>query len=263
METVHVIRHKRLIEGRSIRWIAKDLGLHRATVKGYLERPEPIRMEFAKRAQPVSALAGPRIDRLLDEWADRTTKKHRITSPRVHRQLKEEGFIVGERTVRKYMAERRRLSAEVYIPLIHRPGDEGQVDFFEVTVDENGVRRTAWKFLMRLMYSKRDFVAIYDRCDQVSFLDGHVRAFEHFGAVPQRLIYDNLTAAVKRVIGLKERKLTDRFRALSSHYLFEPCFARPGEGHDKGGVESRGKHIRWQHMTPIVAGPDLPCDGDV
>ncbi len=259
METVHVIRHKRLIEGRSIRWIAKDLGLHRATVKGYLERPEPIRMEFAKRAQPVSALAGPRIDRLLDEWADRTTKKHRITSPRVHRQLKEEGFIVGERTVRKYMAERRRLSAEVYIPLIHRPGDEGQVDFFEVTVDENGVRRTAWKFLMRLMYSKRDFVAIYDRCDQVSFLDGHVRAFEHFGAVPQRLIYDNLTAAVKRVIGLKERKLTDRFRALSSHYLFEPCFARPGEGHDKGGVESRGKHIRWQHMTPIVAGPDLPA----
>ena len=26
-----------------------------------------------------------------------------------------------------------------------------------------------------------------------------------------------------------------------SYYLFEPCFTRVGEGHDKGGVESRGK----------------------
>ncbi|MBA7676694.1 hypothetical protein ES703_84938 [subsurface metagenome] len=51
--------------------------------------------------------------------------------------------------------------------------------------------------------------------------------------------------------------LTDRFLALSSHYLFEPCFARPGEGHDKGGVESRGKGIRLQHLTPIPRGKTL------
>ena len=46
---------------------------------------------------------------------------------------------------------------------------------------------------MRLMYSGRDFAWVYDRCDQVAFLDGHVRAFAHFGSVPQRCIYDNLT----------------------------------------------------------------------
>jgi len=33
----------------------------------------------------------------------------------------------------------------------------------------------------------------------------------------------------------QERELTERFLALVSHYLFEPSFARPGEGHDKGG----------------------------
>ena len=55
---------------------------------------------------------------------------------------------------------------------------------------------------------------------------------------------------------MKDR-LTDRFRALASHYLFEPCFARPGEGHDKGGVEGRGKGIRLQHLTPIPRGQTL------
>ena len=65
-----------------------------------------------------------------------------------------------------------------------------------------------------------------------------------------RCIYDNLKAAVKRRLGM-ERELSARFLALCSHYLFEPCFARPGEGHDKGGVEARGKNVRllsllWQ-----------------
>ena len=53
---------------------------------------------------------------------------------------------------------------------------------------------------MRLMYSKRDFAWLYDGCTQLAFLDGHVRAFEHFGGVPARCVYDNLGAAVKKVV---------------------------------------------------------------
>jgi hypothetical protein len=74
--------------------------------------------------------------------------------------------------------------------------------------------------------------------------------------VPARVIYDHLSAAVRRIWG-GERQLTDRFRALASHYLFEPCFARPGEGHDKGGVEARGKGLRLAHLTPIPRGETL------
>lgn len=257
MDQVHVVRHKHFKEGHSVRRIARDMGLHRKTVRKYLQQSEPGRVEQQPRTRPVLAVVGPRIEEILEEWKPRSNRKHRITSPRVHRQLVEDGFEVGERTVRSYLAEKRRLGAEVFIPLVHRPGEEAQVDFFEVTVEENGRQRKVWKFLLRLMYSGRDFVQIYDRCDQVSFLDGHVRAFSYLGGVPQRQIYDNLSSAVKRLVKLKERKLTDRFRALCSHYLFEPCFARPGQGHDKGGVEGRGKGIRWQHMTPIVRGKDL------
>jgi hypothetical protein len=53
------------------------------------------------------------------------------------------------------------------------------------------------------------------------------------------------------------RALTTRFAALASHYLFEPCFCRPGEGHDKGGVEARGQAIRRQVLVPIPSGPSL------
>ena len=53
---------------------------------------------------------------------------------------------------------------------------------------------------MRLMYSGRDFAWIYERQDQISFLDGHVRAFAHFEGVPARVAYDNLRAAVVRIL---------------------------------------------------------------
>lgn len=258
MDQVHVIRHKHYIEKMGIRAIAREMGIDRKSVRKYLKETEPNRKECSPRARPVMEVVGPRVDELLEEWKSRTTKKQRVTSPRVHRQLLAEGHQVGERTVREYLAEKRRRGAEVYVPLVHRPGDNAQVDFFEVTVEEDGVMRKAWKLLVRLMHSGRDFVHIYDRCDQLAFLDGHVRAFAYFGGIPHRMVYDNLSAAVKRRAGmLQERELTDAFSALVSYHLFEACFARPGEGHDKGGVESRGKGIRLQHMTPVPQGADL------
>jgi hypothetical protein len=69
-------------------------------------------------------------------------------------------------------------------------------------------------------------------------------------------VYDNLSPAVRRIM-FPGRKLTVRFMALASHYLFEPCFARPATGHDKGGVEGRGKAIRYQHLVPIPRGESL------
>ena len=75
----------------------------------------------------------------------------------------------GLTTVRAYLAEKKRAAAEVFIPLVHRPGDEAQVDFFEVTVEVNGARKKVWKFVMRLMYAGWDFTWLYERCDQVSF----------------------------------------------------------------------------------------------
>jgi transposase len=257
MDQVHVIRHKVLLEGKSVPSVAKEMGISRNTLAKYLKNPEPTRSVARKQKRaPVTEMVAPRIEEILSEWTERTTPKQRITGSRVHRQLVEEGYEVGITTVRDYLREKRRKEAEVFVPLIHRPGDEAQVDFFEVRVEEDGQIKKVWKFVMRLMYSGRDFVWLYDRADQISFLDAHVRAFSYLGGVPRRIVYDNLSSAVKRVVR-SERELTERFTALVSHYLFEPCFARPGEGHDKGGVEARGKGIRLAHLTPIPRGESL------
>jgi len=257
MDQAHVIRHKHFVEGVGVRRIAREMGLSRNTVRRYLAgEGEPARKESRPRASPVRDEAARRIEALLDEWSGRTTRKQRITASRVHRQLVEDGYAVGITTVREYLAERRRRDEEVYIPLEWWPGGCVQVDFFEVTVDVAGVRQKAWKFLMRLMYSGRDFAWLYERCNRIAFLDGHVRGFEHFAGVTDRGIYDRLSAAVRRSVGLAP-ELTERFRALACHYVFEPSFARPGEGHDKGGVEGRGKGVRLQHLTPIPRGASL------
>jgi transposase len=251
MGQAQVIRHKHFVEGIPMRRIAREMKMSRNTVRKYLlGEGEPKREMGQGRAAPVREGAASRIEGVLEEWSGRTTKKQRITGSRMYRQLVEEGFAVGITTMREYLAERRRRDQEVYVPLEWAPGGCAQVDFFEVTVELEGVQRKAWKFLARLMYSGRDFAWLYERCNRIAFLDGHVRAFEHFEGLPARGIYDRLTAAVKRRVGL-EPELTERFRALVSHYVFEPCFARPGEGHDKGGVEARGKGIRLQHLTPI------------
>ena len=256
MDRIHVIRHKLEVEGKSKREVARELGHSRNTIAKYADSPVPERKPYAPRKKPVLEAVRPRIDTLLAEWSAETTRKQRITATVVHRQLVAEGYEVGVTTVRDYLRELKRQKREVFVPLRWDPGDAAQVDFFEVTVRVDGELTKAWLFLMRLVYSGHDFVALYDRCDQLSFLDGHVRAFEYFGAVPRRVIYDNLKPAVTKVV-MPERELSARFVALSRHYLFEPCFARPGEGHDKGSVEARGKGIRVTHMVPIPSGETL------
>jgi transposase len=257
VDQVHVVRHKVLVEGRSQRQVAKELGIARETVRKYLTESIPIRKETQSRPRPVWEAVRERVETLLAESVQWTGGKQRLTATRLHELLVAEGKQIGVTLVKEAVAEWKRQRREVFVPLTYRPGDLAEVDFFEVLVDIDGTRRKAWLFLMRLMYSGRDFAWIYERQDQVSFLDGHVRAFAHFGGVPARLAYDNLKAAVVRILVGGARTLTPRFTALASHYLFEPCFCRPGEGHDKGGVEARGKALRQQALVPIPSGPTL------
>lgn len=257
MDQIHVIRHKVLVEGVSIREAAKQVGVSRNTARRYLGDLPPTKRQIVTRDRFKSDLVRPRLHELLQDAPRWTGGKQRLTGEKLHEMLVAEAFDVSARTVRKEVAEWKRQRQEVFVPLVYKPGDLAEVDFFEVLVEVAGQRQKAWMFLMRLMHSGRDFAWIYPRQDQVSFLDGHVRAFAHFGAVPQRLVYDNLKAAVTKVLVGSERELNSRFIALAAHYTIEANFARPRTGHDKGGVEARGKGIRWQHLVPIPLGTDF------
>lgn len=65
--------------------------------------------------------------------------------------------------------------------------------------------------------------------------------------------FDNLKAAVARVLQGQRRVEQDRFVSFRSHYLFESSFCTPGlEGaHEKGGVEGDQGRFRRNHLVPI------------
>ena len=108
MDQVHVIRHKVLVEGQSIRRVAREMGLSRITVRKYLERSEPGPRRYKPRARPVWERVRPRLEELLAEWEPRTTAKQRLTGVRLHRGLQEEGYQVGLTMIHEYLRERRR-----------------------------------------------------------------------------------------------------------------------------------------------------------
>ena len=210
MDQVHVVRHKVLREGKSQREVAEELGISRNTVKKYVEEAEPKYVQRKSRRQPVSGKIVPLILALLIDAKHWTGGKQRLTATQVYRMLVSDGHKVGVTLVKETVAEWKRQRREVFVPLVYPPGELAEVDFFEVLVTVGGVRQKAWMFLMRLMHSGRDFAWIYQRQDQVSFLDGHVRAFAHFGAVPQRIAYDNLRLAVRKILVGSARDLTAR-----------------------------------------------------
>ena len=215
MDLVHVVRHKVLVEGRTQRAVARELGLARVTVRKYVDQAAPVRkLEAGPRPRPVwDAVAG-RVQALLAESVRWTGGKQRLTATRLHELLLTEGHRVGVTLVKDAVAEWKRQRREVFVPLTYRPGDLAEVDFFEVLVDIDGTRRKAWLFLMRLMYSGRDFAWIYQRQDQISFLDGHVRAFAHFEGVPARVAHDyvarHIIVALKAWIAAETTKAPSR-----------------------------------------------------
>jgi transposase len=257
MDEVATIRHRVLVQGVSRRAVAKEMGVSRNTVKRYVAGAKIGERKPTVRPKPITDGARERIEALLAEAPKWTAGKQRLTAKQLWRLLRAEGVVIGETSVKLYVREWKRRRAEVFVPLVYRPGDLGEVDFFQVLVDIAGKRVKAWMFLLRCMASGRDFAWLFPRQDQTCFLEGHVRAFEHLGGVLHRLAYDNLRAAVAKMLAGSERELSARFAALSNHYLFEASFARPRTGHDKGGVEARGKGVRLQHLVPIPSGSSL------
>jgi transposase len=124
MDQVHVVRHKVLVEGRSQRAVARELGLARVTVRKYLEQAVPARtMEAGPRARPVWDVVGPRVQTLLAESKQWTGGKQRLTATRLHGLLVAEGLRVGVTVVKDAVAEWKRQRREVFVPLTYRPGD--------------------------------------------------------------------------------------------------------------------------------------------
>ena len=91
MDQIHVVRHKVLVEGRTQRAVARELGLARVTVRKYVDQAAPIRRETAARPRPVWDAVAERVQALLAESVRWTGGKQRLTATRLHALLRTEG----------------------------------------------------------------------------------------------------------------------------------------------------------------------------
>jgi transposase len=260
VELFEQIRRDWRAEGVSIRELADRHRVHRRTVRQALASAvPPPRKAYPPRPRPAIGLYAA----VIDEWllADRDVpRKQRHTARRIWQRLvAEHGASLAEVTVSRYVARRRAGlgldKAEVTVPQAHPPGAEAEVDFGEFHASIAGTLLKLWMFVMRLSYSGRAFHVAFATQAQEAFLEGHVLAFEQFGAVPGRVRYDNLKPAVVRVLRGRDRSESERFIALRSHYGFDSFFCVPGKqgAHEKGGVEGEIGRFRRRYLVPVPA----------
>jgi transposase len=240
---------KRVRDGASIREIQRDTGLHFNTIKRILAHPSPPAFRCPARPKPKIDPYLERIAGILDVDTS-LPKKQRHTAKRIFEVIRAEGYTGGHTQVKEAVRELKRISQEVFVPLVHRPG-EAQMDFGQALVKMDGVLRKVMFFAMALPYSDAMFIAAYPRECTETFQDGHVRAFIFFEGVPYRISYDNAPTSVSQIIGSRTRKLTDGFMQLQSHYLFEEHFCRVRRANEKGVVEGVVKFARLNYFVPV------------
>ena len=263
MELFEAIRRDDRVEQLSVRALADKYGVHRRTVRQALsnavppERKTPVRV--ASKLEPAKGLIDAML--VLDLTAPR---KQRHTARRVLARLVDEhGFTdLTYSCVRDYVAKRRpeiwaaagKALEEAFVPQTHEPGAEAEVDFADLWIDLAGVRTKVFLFTLRLSFSGKAVHRAYATQGQEAFLEGHQVAFEVFGGTPRfHIRYDNLKAAVSRVLFGRTRTESIRWVAFRSHYGFESFYCKPGvEGaHEKGGVEGEGGRFRRNHLVPV------------
>jgi transposase len=164
-----------------------------------------------------------------------------------------------------YSAVRRIVAAigaartpDATVPLVFTPGEAAQVDFgagpFLLDPAVGEPRRT-WCFVMTLAWSRHQYVEFVWDQSVATWLGCHRRAFEWFGAVPERLIIDNPKCAITRAC-VHDPLVQRAYAECAEGYGFriDPC--PPADPQKKGIVEAGVKYVKG-NFIPLREFRDL------
>jgi transposase len=146
----------------SKREILRETGMHWTTLERILQYSEPpgYRLETERPKPKIGPFWG-RIADILESDKE-VPKKQRHTAKRIYERIKGEGYQGRYTQVKEAVSQLKRQSREVFMPLIHRPG-EAQVDFGFPLARVSGQLRKICFFVMVLPYSDAFFVVVFER----------------------------------------------------------------------------------------------------
>ena len=259
MMSVKQIKEVRMMrqEGLPIRDICRKAGISRNTVRKIL-RGQQARFKY-RRPNAKQPAQNP-IKETIESWVKQDSlegRKYRRTAKRMYNVLRSDKYGYGgsyASVLRCFQEARERINknpAEVFIPLDFGPGQASQFDWGEVKAVIGGQLTTLNLGAMQLCKSRKSYARAYPSQKQELLFDVHRRAFEHFGGVPRRVIYDNLRTAVKKILKGNHRNLQERFVEFSSLYLYQAEFCNPARGNEKGRIENLVGFIRENFFVPI------------
>lgn len=226
-------------EKKSIRYIAKLVGVDRKSVKRIITR-RSIQLEALRKRRPG----------LLDDYHDQIKelliKDPTMAASTILHRLRDKGYIGGYTILRNYVRELKTKASprlkEAFLRLEFAPGECAQVDWGEFGDPfKDGIKVHC--FVMVLCYSRMTYVE-FTRSERFEdFIRCHENAFNYFGGVPKECWYDNLATAVQDRHGSLV-KFNPRFFAYMGHHHINPHACNPARGNEKGRVEVGIKFIR-------------------
>lgn len=225
------------VEKWTVGTIASQLNIHYSVVLRVLEQDGVAADKLVIRR----SIADPYVP-----FIQETLKKYpKLRASRLHEMVKTRGYQGAERQFRSIVARYRpRPFAEAYLRLRTLPGEQGQVDWGSFgKIKIGNALRNLLAFVMTLSWSRHIFLRFYPGCSMPYFLRGHVDAFEFFGKVPRKLLYDNLKSAVLERMG-SAIHFNPTMLELAAHYRFEPIPVAPARGNQKGRVERAIQYCR-------------------
>ena len=249
------------VERWKIGTIAKQLGVHHNVVERVIrDTGLPVLKE------PRRAMVDPYVPFIVETL----TQYPDLPSSRLFAMVKERGYPGGPDHFRGITSRYRpRQPAEAFLRRRTLPGEEAQVDWASFgKVKVGRAVRSLHAFVMVLSFSRLVFLTFCYGSRMPAFLLGHNLAFEYFGGVPRRLLYDNLKSAV-----LERQGDAIRFHPtlldLAAYYQFDPRPVAPYRGNEKGRVERAIRYTRssffpartWTGLDDLNEQARAWCDG--
>lgn len=247
------IRHLHLVEGVTKKEVARRLGVNIKTVRRHVGGDD----EYPVRRTPKR---GRRLDDHRAEVLDLIEESPRISAKRIGRLLEQRhGLRHNPRTVRRFVQEVRG-SLRTPEPFIHRThvaGETMEVDFGESSASIDGRVTKVFFFVATLPASNSYFAKAYGFQRVECLLDGITSAMEWFGGLPTRVVFDNASMAVKKILKGEERVETRRFHSYRSEWPLGADFCSPASGWEKGSVERGVEYVRGLMFRPMASAASL------